>query len=82
MNISHLIERLRDKQKEFLDASYESNYSGYFFKYFSNLNLAAIKGDDSPNFHHDSRVRESSEVVIKFTQIGYISWLINHDNLH
>jgi len=26
-------------------------------------------GDDSPNPNHDSRVRENSEVVIKFTQL-------------
>ena len=24
----------------------------------------------SPNFHHDSRVRENSEVVMKFTKNG------------
>jgi len=27
-------------------------------QYFTNLNLAAIKGDDVPNPNHDSRVRD------------------------
>ena len=33
-------------------------------EYFTNLNLAAIKGDDFPQSNHDSRLRENSEVVI------------------
>ena len=43
--------------------------SGQIIKYFTNLNLAAIKGDDFPIKNHDSRVRENSEVVMKFTHI-------------
>ena len=31
--------------------------------------IKAIKGDDFPNPNHDSRARENSEVVMKFTQM-------------
>ena len=49
--------------------SYVTNYQRV--SYFTNLNLAAIKGDDAPYKNHDSRysrLREDSEVV-KFTQV-------------
>ena len=39
--------------------------------YFTHLNLAASYGDDFPKVNHDFfRLRENSEVVMKFTQIG------------
>ena len=44
--------------------------------------IKAIKGDDLPYINQDSRVRENSEVVMKFTQIYiyiYNSLVINGD---
>jgi hypothetical protein len=39
--------------------------------YFTNLNTSAIDGMISLYFRHGSRVREDSEVAIKFTQIHH-----------